>query len=135
MGFRRKIPLVKKTEVCLGLSFGHGDSSAALVIDGTLVAAVEEERFSRIKHDASFPKLAIGYCLRHAGLSGADVTAVAIAKDPTKHWWKKLRLFAAHPKLAEKKTHPDFLFGKRTPNARHHPRAAFSDGTPLSAPA
>ncbi|MBY0371243.1 carbamoyltransferase [bacterium] len=88
--------------VSLGLSYGHGDSSAALVIDGCLVAAAEEERFSRIKHDAGFPSLAIAYCLRHAGLQGSDVTTVAIARKPFKHWFRKARLIAAHPALLDR---------------------------------
>jgi carbamoyltransferase len=94
--------LALKRSVFLGLSFGHGDSSAALIVDGTLVAAAEEERFSRVKHDARFPQHAIQYCLRHAGITGKEVSAVAIAKKPG-HWFRKLRLAIAHPKLLEKK--------------------------------
>lgn len=95
--------MAQKHLVCLGLSFGHGDSSAALIVDGCLVAAAEEERFSRIKHDAGFPRHAIAYCLRHAGLTGRDVSVVAIAKDSGKHWWRKLKLLATHPQLAEQR--------------------------------
>jgi carbamoyltransferase len=98
--------LAHKQKITLGVSFGHGDSSAALVVDGLLVAAAEEERFSRIKHDARFPRLAVEYCLRHAGISGRDVTIVAIARDPKKHWWKKAKLLLAHPHWAEKKGLP-----------------------------
>jgi carbamoyltransferase len=45
----------------LGINTYHGDASAALVVDGTLVAAVEEERFTRVKHDTSFPVRAVEY--------------------------------------------------------------------------
>ena len=62
----------------LGLNAFHGDSAAALLRDGFLVAAAEEERFRRIKHWAGFPSQAIAYCLNEAGLSLADIDHVAI---------------------------------------------------------
>ena len=52
----------------LGLNAFHGDAAAALVIDGELVAAAEEERFNRIKHVAGFPALAAAWCLQDAGV-------------------------------------------------------------------
>jgi carbamoyltransferase len=60
----------------LGLSFGFHDSAAALLIDGRIVAAGQEERFTRIKHDADFPRRAIEFCLRQASISIADVDCV-----------------------------------------------------------
>jgi carbamoyltransferase len=54
--------------IILGLNAFHADSSAAILRDGVLVAAAEEERFCRTKHWAGFPLLAIQYCLREAGL-------------------------------------------------------------------
>src|SRR3954463_2618456 len=66
----------------LGLNAFHGDASAALVIDGELVAAAEEERFNRLKHVAGFPTLAAAWCLEDAGLSIGDVDHVAIGRDP-----------------------------------------------------
>jgi carbamoyltransferase len=59
--------------IILGLNAFHADSAAALIRDGVLVAAVEEERFRRIKHWAGFPPFAIAYCLREAGVTLADV--------------------------------------------------------------
>ena len=53
----------------LGLSFFYHDSAAALVQDGVLIAAGEEERFSRVKHDHAFPTLAIEFCLKRAGIT------------------------------------------------------------------
>jgi carbamoyltransferase len=53
--------------IILGINAFHADSSAALVRDGKLITAAEEERFCRTKHWAGFPQLAIGYCLREAG--------------------------------------------------------------------
>src|ERR1700730_18864063 len=59
----------------------HGDSSAALVRDGTLVAAAEEDRFRRVKHWAGFPSQSIAYCLREAGLRLADIEHVAVNQN------------------------------------------------------
>ena len=59
--------------IILGLNCFHGDSSAAIVRDGTLVAAAEEERFRRIKHWAGFPAQATAYCLAEARISLAGL--------------------------------------------------------------
>jgi len=61
----------------LGISCYYHDSAAALLKDGKVVAAVEEERFSREKNDDGFPKLAIDYCMKEAGISGKDLACVA----------------------------------------------------------
>ena len=66
----------------LGLSFYYHDSSAALVSDGVLVAAAEEERFSRVKHDAGLPRLAIKFVLERAGLTMNDVDHVVFYEKP-----------------------------------------------------
>ena len=78
----------------LGLNAYHGDVSAALVRDGQLVAAVEEERFRRIKHCAGFPARAIAECLRLGGLAPDDVDVFAVSRDPRAHLWRKA-LFVA----------------------------------------
>jgi len=57
----------------LGISAYYHDSAAALVDDGYIIAAAQEERFSRIKHDADLPKNAITFCLNYAGLTLKDV--------------------------------------------------------------
>ena len=57
----------------LGISAFYHDSAAALVVDGRIVAAAQEERFTRKKHDANFPKEAIAYCLKEAGVSLGEV--------------------------------------------------------------
>jgi carbamoyltransferase len=77
--------------IILGLNCFHGDSSAALVRDGALVAAAEEERFRRIKHWAGFPAQAIAYCLAEAGISLADVDHVAVNQDSRANLVGKLR--------------------------------------------
>ncbi len=66
----------------LGLSAYYHDSAAALVINGEIVAAAQEERFSRKKHDAGFPGSAIRYCLAEAGLKLADVDEVVFYDKP-----------------------------------------------------
>src|SRR5262249_43370389 len=76
--------------VILGLNAFHGDSSAALIRDGVLIAAAEEERFRRVKHWAGFPRDAIAYCLREAGLSLADVHHVAVNQDNRANLVRKL---------------------------------------------
>lgn len=69
-------------KVVLGISGLYHDSAAALVIDGVIVSAAHEERFTRKKHDAGFPILAIKYCLQEANLNYEDVTHVVFYEKP-----------------------------------------------------
>src|SRR5256885_12157958 len=82
--------------IILGLNAFHGDSSAALVRDGILVAAVEEERFRRVKHWAGFPSESIAYCLREAGLGLADVDHVAVNQDSRANFFRKIGYLVMH---------------------------------------
>ena len=66
----------------LGLNAYHGDAAAALVVDGELVCAAEEERFNRVKHCAGFPAQAAAWCLAEGGLTAGDLEHVAIGRDP-----------------------------------------------------
>ena len=66
----------------LGLSAFYHDSAAALLVDGRIVAAAQEERFSRKKHDAGFPSAAVAYCLNEAGLELAQLDFVAFYEKP-----------------------------------------------------
>jgi carbamoyltransferase len=66
----------------LGINAYHGDASAALVVDGELVAAVEEERFSRVKHDTSFPLRSIEYCLVAGNIRLEDVDHIGLSRNP-----------------------------------------------------
>jgi len=66
----------------LGLSAHYHDSAAALVVDGRVVAAAQEERFSRIRHDAAFPEQAVRWCLAEAGLSPAELDRVVFYDKP-----------------------------------------------------
>jgi carbamoyltransferase len=74
----------------LGLNSYHGDSSACLLKDGKLIAAVEEERFRRIKHWAGFPSESIRYCLNEAGISLDQIDHVAVNSDPKANFIKKV---------------------------------------------
>ena len=80
--------------IILGINAYHGDAAAAIVKDGKLIAAAEEERFNRFKHCAGFPTEAIKYCLTAAGARIEDVDHVGISRDPSAHLHKKI-LFAA----------------------------------------
>jgi carbamoyltransferase len=66
----------------LGINAYHGNASAALVCNGRLVAAVEEERFNRVKYAAGFPAAAIRYCLKEGGVTLAEVDHVAVPRNP-----------------------------------------------------
>jgi carbamoyltransferase len=74
----------------LGLNAYHGDAAAALVVDGELIAAAEEERFNRIKHVAGFPALAAQWCLAEAGLRPDELDHVAVSRDPRANIGQKL---------------------------------------------
>ena len=73
----------------LGLNAYHGDVAAVLVRDGRLVAAVEEERFRRIKHVTGFPVRAIDACLAMGGMTAKDVDLFAVSRRPRAHLWRK----------------------------------------------
>ena len=77
----------------VGINAYHGDGSAAILRDGRLIAAVDEERFRRVKHWAGFPSEAIRTCLAMAGATAADVDVFAVSRNPRAHLWRKA-LFA-----------------------------------------
>ena len=66
----------------LGISAFYHDSAACLIKDGEIIAAAQEERFSRIKHDQSFPVQAIKFCLNHAKIKGADLSHIVYYEKP-----------------------------------------------------
>ena len=68
--------------IVLGISAFYHDSAAAILRDGEIVAAAQEERFTRKKHDSRFPENAVRYCLREAGVTGGDVDRVAYYEKP-----------------------------------------------------
>ena len=86
--------------IILGLNAHHADASAAIVVDGKLVAAAEEERFRRVKHWAGFPSAAVEYCLREAGVALNDVDHIAVNRDPNARLWQRAKyLLARRPSL------------------------------------
>jgi carbamoyltransferase len=84
----------------LGINAYHGNASAALVCDGKLVAAVEEERFNRVKYAAGFPAAAIHYCLKEAGITLADLDHVAVPRNPYARLGTKLFYALRMPSFA-----------------------------------
>jgi len=87
----------------LGINAYHGNASAAIVCDGQLIAAVEEERFNRVKYAAGFPAAAIRYCLKEAGLTLADVDHVAVPRNPYARMGTKLFYAARMPSFARER--------------------------------
>jgi carbamoyltransferase len=77
--------------IILGLNAYHADSSAAIIVNGEMIAAAEEERFRRIKHWAGFPSEAIKFCLKEVGVSIAEVDYICIGRDPNAKVWKKTK--------------------------------------------
>ena len=80
----------------LGISAFYHDSAAALVLDGEIVAAAQEERFTRKKHDHRFPQHAVDYCLAHAGLTPEDLSYVAFYEKPLTKFERLLETYLAY---------------------------------------
>ena len=84
----------------LGINAYHGNASAAVVCDGRLVAAVEEERFNRVKYAAGFPAAAIRFCLKEAGLTLKEIDHVAVPRNPFARLGTKLFYALRMPSFA-----------------------------------
>lgn len=80
----------------LGISAFYHDSTAALVKDGDIVAAAQEERFTRKKHDPGFPKNAIRYCVEEAGINVADIDHVIFYDKPLLKFERLLETYLAY---------------------------------------
>ena len=111
----------------LGINSVYHESAAALLVDGVLVAAVEEERFNRIKHGKpaefdnphQFPERAIRFCLNHAGLTAADIDHVAYSYNPElrrkqyrAEWWDPKLEETFRLRLGQVRGVADELFGR-----------------------
>jgi len=113
----------------LGINAFHADAAAALIRDGEILGAVEEERFRRIKHWAGFPSQAIAWCLADAGVRLEDVDHIAINSLPGAHRWRKVAYTLA------RRPDPRFLW-RRWRNKRERAglaqqlAAAFPGSTP-----
>ena len=79
----------------LGISAYYHDSAACLVVDGEIVAAVQEERFSRRKHDPSFPTRAVEYCLAEGGIGSEELDFVAFYDKPLLKFDRILETYAS----------------------------------------
>ncbi|MEY2467767.1 MAG: carbamoyltransferase [Actinomycetota bacterium] len=82
--------------ITLGINAYHGDASAAVFVDGELIAAVEEERFTRQKHQAGFPAESVRWCLAEVDASIHDVAHAAISRDPFAHLPRKIAWTLRH---------------------------------------
>jgi carbamoyltransferase len=117
----------------LGISGLFHDSAAALVVDGRLVAAAQEERFTREKHDARFPVSAIDFCLRFAGLRPGDLDYVVFYEKPLQKLDRLVETYIAHapfgfrsfaraiPKWTNLKLHVRNLVRDALPSSREIP--------------
>src|SRR6188472_2366138 len=81
--------------IALGISAFYHDSAAALVRDGELVAAAQEERFTRKKHDANFPANALRYCVKEAGVAWSDIDFVTFYEKPFLKFERLLETYLA----------------------------------------
>src|SRR5438094_8991210 len=80
----------------LGINVYHPDVSAVLIRDGQLIAALEEERFRRVKHYAGFPSTAIRRCLEIGGIEGKDLDAIAVSRNPKANLLRKTAFVLTH---------------------------------------
>ena len=79
----------------LGISAFYHDSAAALIEDGKIIAAAQEERFTRVKHDSAFPVKSIEYCLKQAGIQPNDIDAIAFYEKPFLKFERLLETYLA----------------------------------------
>ena len=100
----------------LGISAFYHDSAAALIVDGEIISAAQEERFTRVKHDKSFPKHAINYCLEEAGLDLNEIDKITFYEDPGIKFFRLIDTYIRFfPKTIRLffKTFPTWFFKKR----------------------
>lgn len=82
--------------VVLGISAYYHDSAAALIVDGKVTAAICEERLSRTKHDKSFPKRAIAFCVEYSGITYTDIDYVVFYEKPLRKFERILTTHIFH---------------------------------------
>lgn len=83
----------------LGINAYHADSSAAILKDGVVMAAVEEERFTRVKHWVGFPSQSILFCLQEAGISLRNLDHITIGRDSKAKYWRKMFYALRNPSV------------------------------------
>src|SRR5271156_1338918 len=86
--------------IILGINAYHANAAAAIVVDGQLIAAIEEERLNRVKYAAGLPVRAIQFCLDQAGVKLTEVDHIAIPRDPWARLGTKLRFAVRMPRFA-----------------------------------
>src|SRR6204780_327702 len=91
---------IQSTMIILGINAYHANAAAAIVVDGRLIAAVEEERLNRVKYAAGLPARAIQFCLDQAGAKLTDVNHIAVPRDPWARLGTKLRFALRMPRFA-----------------------------------
>ncbi len=82
----------------LGINFLHSDTSACIFKGNNLIAAAEEERFSRIKHTSNFPINSINYCLSEAGVDISKIKTISINSNPLSSLNRKIFYIVKNPK-------------------------------------
>jgi len=87
--------VAKQSIKILGIAAYYHDSSATLIIDGNIIAAVQEERFSRVKHDPSFPRAAITYCLKQGQCNLSELNAIIFYDKPLLKFERLLETYLA----------------------------------------
>jgi carbamoyltransferase len=97
--------------IILGINAYHANASAAIVVDGQLIAAVEEERLNRIKYAAGLPSRAVQYCLQTAGVKPSEVDHIALPRDPWARLGTKLRFAMRMPRFAIERAKVAARFG------------------------
>ena len=83
------------SSIVLGLSAYYHDSAACLLVDGRIVAAAQEERFTRKKHDERFPSHAVAYCLKEAGIGINEVDVIGFYEKPLVKFERLLESYIA----------------------------------------
>src|ERR1700689_1899825 len=86
--------------IILGINAYHANASAAIIVDGRLLAAVEEERLNRVKYAAGLPARAIQYCLDQAGARLSEVDHIAVPRNPWARLDTKIRFAMRMPRFA-----------------------------------
>jgi len=97
--------------IILGINAYHANASAAILVDGRLIAAVEEERLNRVKYAAGLPRRAIQYCLKAAGADLSQVDHIAIPRNPWARLATKLRFALRMPRFAMERVRVAGRFG------------------------
>ncbi len=108
------------SRLVLGINSAHGDSSAVLVGEKGVLAAIAEERINRKKHFAGFPGLAIQEVMRIAGAAPEDLTDIAVARDPRANFAAKAAFIATHPVVGARKAVNRFVVHRDVAGTGNH---------------